>query len=46
VALPVTQQAVAIRRELAEAYPDRYRPDLTRIRNNLCIGSRNWNARR
>jgi hypothetical protein len=27
-ALPVTEEAVAIRRELAAAYPDRYRPNL------------------
>ena len=27
-ALPVTDEAVAIRRELAAASPDRYRPDL------------------
>jgi hypothetical protein len=26
----VTQEAVEIRRELAAAYPDRYRPDLAR----------------
>ena len=29
-ALPVTEEAVVIWRELAEAYPDRYRPDLAR----------------
>jgi hypothetical protein len=28
--LPVTEEAVAIRRELAAAMPDRYRPDLAR----------------
>lgn len=27
-ALPVTEEAVVIRRELATASPDRYRPDL------------------
>jgi hypothetical protein len=27
-ALPVTEEAVTIRRELAAANPDRYRPDL------------------
>ena len=34
-ALPVTQEAVAIRRELAAASPDRYRPDLARSLTNL-----------
>jgi hypothetical protein len=29
-ALPPAQEAVAIRQELATAYPDRYRPDLGR----------------
>ena len=36
-ALPVTEEAVAIRRELAAASPDRYRPDLARSLNNLRI---------
>ena len=36
-ALPVTQEAVAIRRELAAAYPDRYRPDLARSLTNLGV---------
>ena len=34
-ALPVEQEAVAIRRELAQANPDRYRPDLAQSLNNL-----------
>jgi hypothetical protein len=34
-ALPVTEEAVTIRRELAAASPDRYRPDLVRSLNNL-----------
>ena len=34
-ALPVTEEAVAIYRELAAAYPDRYRPDLARSLSNL-----------
>ena len=34
-ALTVTQEAAAIRRELAAAMPDRYRPDLARSLNNL-----------
>jgi hypothetical protein len=29
-ALPVIQEAVAILRQLAAAYPDQYRPDLAR----------------
>ncbi|GAA1517364.1 hypothetical protein GCM10009677_58350 [Sphaerisporangium rubeum] len=36
-ALPVEQQAVTIRRELAELYPDRYRPDLADSLSNLGI---------
>ena len=39
-ALPPTQEAVAIRRELAEAYPDRYQPDLAASLSNL--GGRFW----
>ncbi len=34
-ALPVTEEAVAIRRELAAAYPDRYRHDLAISLSNL-----------
>ena len=34
-ALPPAQEAVTIRRELAEAYPDRYRPDLATSLSNL-----------
>ncbi|WP_433498494.1 tetratricopeptide repeat protein [Sphaerimonospora sp. CA-214678] len=34
-ALPVTEEAVAIYRELAVIYPDRYRPDLAGALNNL-----------
>jgi hypothetical protein len=34
-ALPVTEEAVAIRRELAAAMPNRYRPDLARSLTNL-----------
>ena len=36
-ALPVTEEAVTIRRELAAASPDRYRPDLARSLSNLGI---------
>ena len=36
-ALPATEEAVAIRRELAEANPDRYRPDLAASLTNLGI---------
>ena len=36
-ALPATQEAVTIRRELAAANPDRYRPDLARSLSNLGI---------
>ncbi|MGV9778331.1 tetratricopeptide repeat protein, partial [Streptosporangium sp. NPDC003464] len=36
-ALPVTQEAVAIYRELAEAYPDRYRPGLAASLTNLGV---------
>ena len=36
-ALPVTEEAVAIYRELAAASPDRYRPDLARSLNNLGV---------
>jgi tetratricopeptide (TPR) repeat protein len=36
-ALPVTQEAMAIRRELAAASPDRYRPDLATSLSNLGI---------
>ena len=36
-ALPVTEEAVAIRRELAAASPDRYRPDLAASLNNLGV---------
>jgi tetratricopeptide (TPR) repeat protein len=39
-ALPVTEEAVAIRRELAAASPDRYRPDLANSLDNL--GIRFW----
>jgi hypothetical protein len=34
-ALPVTEEAVAIYRELAAAAPDRYRPDLAASPGNL-----------
>jgi tetratricopeptide (TPR) repeat protein len=34
-ALPVTEEAVAARRELAAASPDRYRPDLARSLTSL-----------
>jgi hypothetical protein len=34
-ALPVTEEAVAIRRELVQANPDRYRPDLATSLTNL-----------
>jgi hypothetical protein len=34
-ALPVTEEAVKIRRMLAAASPDRYRPDLAASLNNL-----------
>ena len=43
-ALPVTEEAVAIRRELADASPDRYRPDLAQSLGNLGYGSRSWAA--
>jgi len=36
-ALPAEQEAVAIRRELAGAYPDRYRPDLARSLRVLAV---------
>ena len=36
-AVPPTEEAVAIRRELAAAYPDRYRPDLAASLTNLGI---------
>jgi tetratricopeptide (TPR) repeat protein len=36
-ALPVTEEAVAIRRKLTAASPDRYRPDLARSLTNLGI---------
>ena len=36
-ALPVTEEAVTIRRELAAAKPDRYRPDLASSLTNLGI---------
>ena len=36
-ALPVTEEAVAIYRELAEANPDRYRPDLAPSLSNLGV---------
>jgi tetratricopeptide (TPR) repeat protein len=36
-ALPPTQEAVAIRRELAEAYPDRYRPGVAASLSNLGV---------
>jgi hypothetical protein len=36
-ALPVTEEAVAIRRELAAASPDRYRPDLASALSNLGV---------
>jgi len=36
-ALPVTEEAVAIRRDLAAANPDRYRPDLARSLSNLGV---------
>ncbi|MBP2708196.1 tetratricopeptide repeat protein [Microbispora sp. RL4-1S] len=39
-ALPAEQEALAIRRELAERHPDRYRPDLARSLSNL--GVRFW----
>ena len=34
-ALPVAEEAVAIYRELAAAYPDRYRPELATSLSNL-----------
>jgi hypothetical protein len=34
-ALPVTEEAIAIRRELAAARPDRYRPDVATALENL-----------
>ncbi|MGN9789116.1 tetratricopeptide repeat protein [Nonomuraea sp. ZG12] len=36
-ALPVTEEAVTIYRELAAAYPDRYRPDLADSLTNLGV---------
>ncbi|MGW4662669.1 tetratricopeptide repeat protein, partial [Streptosporangium sandarakinum] len=36
-ALPITEEAVTIYRELAKAHPDRYRPDLARSLTNLGI---------
>ncbi|WP_433221798.1 hypothetical protein [Microtetraspora malaysiensis] len=33
----MTEEAVAIRRELADSYPDRYRPDLAASLSNLGI---------
>jgi len=36
-ALPPTEEAVTIRRELGEAKPDRYLPDLAISLNNLGI---------
>ncbi|MDF5757641.1 tetratricopeptide repeat protein [Spongiactinospora sp. TRM90649] len=36
-ALPPTQEALTIRRELAETNPDRYRPDLARSLSNLGV---------
>ena len=36
-ALPATEEAVTIRRELAAANPDRYRPDLARSLSNLGV---------
>ncbi len=36
-ALPRAQEAVTIRRELAQASPDRYRPDLARSLDNLGV---------
>jgi tetratricopeptide (TPR) repeat protein len=36
-ALPPAQEAVEIRRELAAAYPDRYRPDLAASLSNLGV---------
>jgi tetratricopeptide (TPR) repeat protein len=36
-ALPVTEEAVAVYRELATASPDRYRPDLARSLSNLGV---------
>ena len=36
-ALPATQEGVEIYRELADAYPDRYRPDLAASMSNLGI---------
>jgi tetratricopeptide (TPR) repeat protein len=36
-ALPVTREAMEIRRELAAAYPDRYRPDLAGSLSNLGV---------
>src|ERR1035441_8772829 len=36
-ALPVTEEAVALYRELAAASPDRYRPDLARSLANLGV---------
>ena len=36
-ALSATEEAVSIRRQLAAAYPDRYRPDLADSLNNLGV---------
>jgi tetratricopeptide (TPR) repeat protein len=36
-ALPPTEEAVGVYRELAEAYPDRYRPDLALSLSNLGV---------
>ena len=43
-ALPVTKEAVAIRRELADASPDRYRPDLAQSLDNLGYVLSDWGA--
>ncbi|WP_203972753.1 tetratricopeptide repeat protein, partial [Planotetraspora silvatica] len=36
-ALPLAEEAVTIRRELAATYPDRYRPDLATALHNLSV---------
>jgi hypothetical protein len=41
----VTQEAVTIRRELAAATPDRYRPELARSLSTSASGYRRWAAR-